>query len=80
MIWDRKNKNIERNNEVRIVKIINALGETKYDVERFRVWGKYMNMWCTAKSNIDTHEEALVAKNEIEQKLLRNTIVDRNVL
>ena len=69
-----------KKNELRIVKNVNELGETIYNIERFYIWGKYMSGWFTEKSNIDTPEEALKIKNEIKHNILKNTIIEKNDL
>jgi hypothetical protein len=79
-MWNSKNKNIERANELRIVQTTNSLGEIRYTIEKFHVWGKYMSCWFTEKSDIDTLENAVKIKTEKELEILRATIVQRNVL
>lgn len=79
-IFNRKNSNIDRKGELRIVKEINSLGEINFKIEKFYVWGKYGSMWGSEVSNISTEEEALRIKSELETQALREKIVSREVI
>jgi len=86
-IFNRKNSNIDRKGELRIVKEINSLGEITFTIEKFYVWGnhgslwgKYGSLWCWEVRNISTKEEALRIKSELETQELRKKIVSREVI
>lgn len=80
MWWNKKNRIEIEQNELRIIEVINKLNEKTYIIEKYRMWGKYCSMWFTIFSGIDTYENAVKIKYQIEQQILKDTIVYRNVL
>lgn len=69
-----------KQNELRITEVINALGEKIYSIEKYKMWGKYCSLWFIEKNNIDTYENAVKLKSEIEQQILKDTVIQVNVL
>jgi len=80
MLWNKNKRNEVKQNELRITEVINSLGEKTFTIEKYRKWGKYCSMWFTEKCNIDTYVNAVNLKSEIEQQILKDTIVEVNVL
>lgn len=58
-----------KQNELRIVKVVNSSGEETFSIEKYRKWGKWLSMWFTEKNNIDTYENATLLKSELEQQI-----------
>jgi len=75
-----KERNVLKQNQLRISEVVNGLGEKSYAIDKFRIWGKYMSMWFSEKTNIDTYENALKIKSELEQQILKNTIINKVVI
>ena len=75
-----KKRNRAKQNDLRILEFTNKLNEKTYSIEQYRIWGKHMSMWFTEKSGIETYENAVKIKSEMEQQILKNTIVQIKVL
>lgn len=81
MLWkiNKRKEAKEKENDLRIVEITNGLGEKTFSIEMYNMWGKYFSMWTTEKSNIDTYENAVKLKSEIEKQILKATVVSRRI-
>ena len=80
MFWNKNKKEKQKQNELRIVEVTNGLGEKTFSIYKYRMWGKHCSMWFIEKTNIDTYENAVKLKSEIEQQILKDTIIQVNVL
>jgi hypothetical protein len=80
MFWKNKRCTKVKQNELRITEVINGLGEKSYSIEKYRMWGYHASMWFDEKTGIDTYENAIKLKSEIEKQILKDTIVKVNVL
>ena len=67
-----------KQDELKIVESINTFGKKIYSIEKYKIWGKYCSMWFTEIDNIDTWEEAVDLKSEMEQEILEKTIISRS--
>lgn len=49
-------------------------------LKNIKCGGKYCSLWFIEKNNIDTYENAVKLKSEIEQQILKDTVIQVNVL
>ena len=73
-------RNLTKQNETRIVKVKNELGEISFNVEYFRKWGNHASMWFTKINKINNYEKVIEIKKEIDAEFKSKNIIEYNVL
>lgn len=84
MWWNKKkeikSENKPKDGDLRIVELTNRLNEKSYIIERYNTYELCYEWWEEVKTDIDTYENALEIKSEIEEEVFRKTIIQRKVM